>query len=696
MTLFATTIGLSAFLLFLVQPLIARQILPWFGGSAAVWTTCMVFFQLVLLAGYFYADWVTRRLGARRQAQLHGALLLLSLALLPIVPSEAFKPEDPGQPIGRILLLLAATIGLPYLMLSTTGPLVQAWFARRYAGTPAVASVWRLYALSNAASMAALLLYPPLIEPAASGRVQALGWSAAYALFAVLAAACGFFAARSTPQPQRVDTQAAAAPLPAALAPVGALTQGLWLLLAALGSVLLLATTTHVTQNVASVPFLWVLPLALYLLSFILTFEGRGWYPRRLGPVLACVAALAMLGALVWRPNWEWTRAEPLSALFEKGLLPLRQAVPLYAVGLFLLCLFAHGELVARKPPPQQLTRFYLMVSLGGALGGTLVGIGAPMLFDAYWEMPAALLAVPLLVLALGRRVQRVLAVLALAAGGWITWVHVATLHDTTIEMSRNFYGTLRVKSTPSGDKPDVIRRLLHGVIEHGHQLRHPTLRGKPTSYYGPGSGVAQALELLREARPGQPQRVGLVGLGVGTLAAYGRAGDTYRFYELNPAVLDLAQRHFSFLADSAARVEHALGDARLVLEREAPQGFDLLAVDAFSSDSIPVHLITREALAVYRRHLAAGGVVAFHVSNRYLDLAPVVAGVAAAHGLTAWKVSDEPEDDATLYESDWVLVTADTKLLDRLRARGKGVRVEPPARAAWTDDHHNLFEVLR
>lgn len=699
MTLFATTIGLSAFLLFLVQPLIARQILPWFGGSAAVWTTCMVFFQLVLLAGYFYADWVTRRLSARRQAQVHGALLLLSLALLPIVPSEAFKPEDPGQPVLRILLLLAATIGLPYLMLSTTGPLVQAWFARRFAGTPAVASVWRLYALSNAASMAALLLYPPLIEPAASGRVQALGWSGAYAVFAALAAACGFVAARAVPQPQRVDTASAPATpseAVAAAAPAGPGRQLLWLVLAALGSVLLLATTNHVTQNVASVPFLWVLPLALYLLSFILTFEGRGWYPRRLGPLLACVAALLMLGALVWRPQWDWTSDQPLSAMFEKGLVPLRHAVPLYATGLFVLCLFAHGELVARKPPPQQLTRFYLMVSLGGALGGTLVGLVAPQVFKAYWEMPAALLAVPLLVLALGRGAQRVVAVLTLAAGGWMAWVHVATVHDTAVEMSRNFYGTLSVKSTPSGDKPDVIRRLLHGVIEHGHQLRHPTLRGKPTSYYGPGSGVAQAIELLREGHPGQPQRVGLIGLGVGTLAAYGRAGDTYRFYELNPAVLDLALRHFSFLADSPAHIEHALGDARLVLEREAPQRFELLAVDAFSSDSIPVHLITREALAVYRRHLVAGGVVAFHVSNRYLDLAPVVAGVAATQGLQAWRVSDVPEDDATLYESDWVLVTADAALLERLRARGKAERVEPPARAAWSDDHHNLFEVLR
>lgn len=698
MALFIGTVGLSAFLLFLVQPLIAKQILPWFGGSAAVWTTCMVFFQLVLLAGYFYADWVVRHLSPRRQAWLHGSLLALSLLLLPITPSAALRPDTAEHPVGRILLLLTLTIGLPYLMLSTTGPLVQAWFARHFAGTPRLVSVWRLYAWSNVASMAALLLYPPVIEPLASARTQSLAWSLGYGLFALLAAASGWLAARPRPP------ATAAAPKPEAPPPdstdttPGAGEQALWLALAAMGSVLLLAVTTHITQNVASVPFLWVLPLALYLLSFILTFDGRGWYWPRAYPVLAALLATAMMAGLVWRPNRDWAFGAGLHTLLEEGLLHLKLAVPLYAGGLFVLCMYVHGELVARRPAPAQLTRFYLMVSLGGAIGGLLVGIVAPLAFDAYWELPAALLLCTATVAALGRRRLRVFGLAALLLSAWIGWRHVASVHDSAVEIARDFYGTLRIQRKPAGDDPDAVRRMLHGVIAHGEQYRDER-RSLPTTYYGPGSGVAQALMVLRE-QAGGPQRVGLIGLGVGTLAAYGREGDHYRFYELAPQVLKMAQRHFSYLRDSQAEVQTALGDARLVLEREAPQRFDLLAVDAFSSDSIPAHLLTREAMQVWRRHLREGGVIAVHVSNRYLSLAPVVAAAAAATGLRAWFVEDLPAEDSGLYESDWVLVTANQALLDTLAARGKGTaataeRNGRPVRA-WTDDFNNLFEALR
>ena len=707
MPLYVSTVGLSAFLLFLVQPLIAKQILPWFGGSAAVWTTCMVFFQLVLLAGYFYADWVVRRLTPRRQALLHGGLLAVSLLLLPITPSAAFKPDAADNPAGRILLLLTVTIGLPYLMLSTTGPLVQAWFARHFEGTPRLVSVWRLYAWSNAASMAALLLYPPVIEPLASARTQSLAWSLGYAVFALLAAASGWLAARPRPASATSAEHDAAANLspdtatgpesPVTAAGLG--TQLGWLALAGLGSVLLLAVTTHITQNVASVPFLWVLPLSLYLLSFILTFDGRGWYWPRAYPVMVAVLATAMTAGLVWRPNRSWTLDEGWTALLEAGLMHIKLAVPLYAGGLFVLCMFVHGELVARRPAPAQLTRFYLMVSLGGAVGGLLVGIVAPLAFNAYWELPAALLLSMAAVVVLKRRWVRALALVALVLSAWIGWRHVAQVHDDTVEFARDFYGTLRIQRKPAGDDdPDALRRMLHGVIAHGEQYRDER-RHEPTSYYGPSSGVAQALMALREQSDG-PQRVGLIGLGVGTLATYGRAGDTYRFYELAPLVLTMAQRHFTYLRDSAATVQTALGDARLVLEREPAQRFDLLAVDAFSSDSIPVHLITREAMMVYRRHLRDGGVVAIHVSNRYLSLAPVVAAAAAEAGLRAWLIEDAPADDSGLYESDWVLVTANDALLAALAERGKGStaaaqRNGRPVRA-WTDDFNNLFEVLR
>jgi hypothetical protein len=707
MILHAATIALSAFLLFLVQPIIARQILPWFGGSAAVWTTCMVFFQVALLAGYFYSDTVIRRLGPRGQAILHTVLLLASLAFLPITASEAMKPVDSSQPVGQILLLLAVTIGLPYLMLATTGPLVQAWFTRQYRS----AQVYRLYALSNLASMLALVGYPPLIEPNASGRLQSVGWSAGYAVFVLLAIAAAWSGVRrgaaraaseevATADAHAEGIAAPSRPGAAALQAVhdaaGTATarrdvaaaptlaeQGLWLLLAALGSVLLLAVTTHITQNVASVPFLWVLPLGIYLMTFILCFDGKGWYWRPQYIVLAAVATVAMVAGLSFRPEGMGV---------ERGLLHLEQAVPVYAFGLFVLCMFLHGELVARKPSPAHLTRFYLMVSLGGAVGGLLVGIAAPLAFEWYWELPIALTAVALLVGALSRGGLRAAGAVATLACALMLFDYVRWVREDVIELSRNFYGTLRVIGSGPTDERQS-RRLLHGVILHGEQFLADDARRIPTTYYGPKSGIGRSIEAYR----GAPMRVGLVGLGVGTLATYGREGDVYRLYELNPVVLDMANRQFSYLKDSSAKIESALGDARLVLEREPAQRFDVLAVDAFSSDSIPVHLLTREALAVYRRHLSPRGTVVFHITNRYLDLSGVVRQLADEAGMQAVRITDSPPDSEPQYRSDWIAVSADAATLATLRAAG-GVEVEPPpkGRAPWTDDHHNLFEVLK
>jgi hypothetical protein len=682
MILHAATIALSAFLLFLVQPIIARQILPWFGGSAAVWTTCMVFFQVALLAGYLYADLVIRKLAPRGQAVLHTVLLLASLAFLPITVAETMKPPDASQPVGRILLLLTVTIGLPYLMLATTGPLVQAWFSRRFEA----ARVYRLYALSNLASMIALLGYPPLIEPNASGAMQSLGWSAGYLVFVALAIAAGWSATRGAPARRAAAPAAPAANTAPAAGPAPTVReQALWLTLAALGSTVLLAVTTHITQNVASIPFLWVLPLSIYLITFILCFDGTGWYKR--GPFLAAAAVFAvlMLGGLSFRP---------LGLGIERAILHIEQAVPVYAIGLFVLCMFAHGELVARKPAPAHLTRFYLMVSLGGAAGGLLVGIAAPLAFAWYWELPLALTGIALLVGLLSSGWLRALGVVATVACAALAIDYVDWIRGGVLELSRNFYGTLRVTGSADGDTShEASRRLLHGVILHGEQYMAPDRRAEATTYYGPTSGVGRTIEAAR--RPSM--RVGVIGLGVGTLATYGRQGDTYRLYELNPVVLEVAQARFTYLADSRARLEPALGDARLVLEREAPQRFDVLAVDAFSSDSIPVHLLTREALAVYRRHLAPGGAVVFHITNRYLELAGVLRQLADEAGLVALRFSDSPPTEAVQYRSDWVALSADATLVERLRAAGgRDLPATRGDRRAWTDDHHNLFEVLK
>ena len=703
MLLFASTIALSAFLLFLVQPIIAKQILPWFGGSSAVWTTCMVFFQCVLLAGYFYADTMIRRVGPRRQAIVHTALLLLSLAVLPIVASEALKPQADSEPVSRILLLLAATIGLPYLMLSTTGPLVQAWFARRFEH----GQVYRLYALSNVASLGALIAYPPLIEPLTTVKVQSWAWSAGYALFALLAACSAWVAVRGAPgraAPVEVAATAeAATPQPAAA--VAELPsappwhrQVLWLTLSALGSVMLLGTTTHITQNVASVPFLWVLPLVLYLTTFILTFDGKGWYRPGWMVPLAALLALLMLAALSWRvdPQDDAPWLQPV-----RSIMPVTQAVPLYGIGMFLACMFCHGELVRRKPHPQHLTRFYLMVSLGGAVGGLLVGVVAPSVYDWTWEYPQALALTALLAagLSLASRAWWRGGLCAVCAVGCVVayhdYDHYVRLGAS--DMSRSFYGTLRVQTVEPDSELNARDRLLHGVIIHGEQYRNPDRRREATTYYGPNSGIGLTLKAMREIQGDQPQRAGLIGLGVGTLATYGRKGDHYRIYEINPQVIELARRRFTYLSQSEAEIVTPLGDARLVLEREAPQRLHVLAIDAFSSDSIPVHLITREAMEAYRRHVVDDGAIVFHITNRYLDLRGVVRQLADQIGWQAALVVDEPPSDSPQYHSDWVVVTRNEWLLATLtRDGGASLLPAVTGRRPWTDDFNNLFEVLK
>ena len=673
MPIYALTIFTSAFLLFLVQPLMAKQILPWFGGSAAVWTTCLVFFQFLLLAGYAYSDWTTRHLPARRQVILHVVLLAVSLATLPIIPDASWKPAGDEDPAWRILGLLAVTIGLPYFLLSTTGPLVQAWFARSFpAGT-----VYRLFALSNFGSLLALISYPFAVEPWISTVHQSWGWSVAYAAFAVLCAASAFYSLRAQPQAPGAAATAQAEPVGP---PPGALDYGSWLLLSAMGAFMLLAVTNHITHDVASVPFLWILPLTLYLLTFILCFEGRGWYRRAifLGPLLVIVAAMA------------WALHK------ESGIMDIKQAIPLNLIGLFVMCMFFHGELADSKPAPRYLTRFYLMVSLGGALGGLAVGLVAVKVFSSYYEFGIGLVATLLIAAFVVRLMHPVVPLLVLVAVGF-SGFHIykfsQMLTRDAIVLERNFYGTLRVKDVDVG-QPGATRTLVHGVIMHGEQYLSPERRGQPTSYYGTTSGVGRALKALGADSP--EIRVGVVGLGTGTIAAYGRKGDVYRYYEINPQVVEIARRDFSFLGDSGAKVETVLGDARLTMEREAPQRYDLLAIDAFSSDSIPVHLITREAMAVYLKHIKPDGVIAFHVTNRFLRLGPVVKRIAEEMGLRVTLIDDDAKE-SELSSTDWVLVTRSKTLFEHPEIAQYTSDVEDiPGLPVWTDDFNNLFQILK
>lgn len=671
MMLHAAVIMLSALLLFLVQPLIARLILPWFGGSAAVWATCMLFFQTLLLAGYAYAHAASAWLAPRAQALLHSALLAAAVASLPIAPHERWKPTGAEEPISAILLLLAASVGLPYFLLAATSPLAQAWFARVRPG----ANPYRLFAASNLASLAALIGYPFAIEPWLASREQVSAWSW---LFAAFAALCAALAWRSVRGPVAGSATLAAAPVPA---PRGA-DYALWLALSAAGSALLLAVTNHITQNVAAVPLLWLAPLTLYLLTFILAFQGgRAW---RVESGWALV--LAWIGAMAWL----------LADVSRQFHLPLQLGV--WLSGLFVACLFCHGELYRLRPHERHLTAFYLTIAAGGALGGVFVAVLAPLAFDAYYELGGALVAIAFLAAvrfaALGRLARAASLVALLGASACAAYDALRFQRDV-IWAGRNFYGVLRVKEYGEPGSPQHLRRLLHGAILHGEQYMDPARRREPTTYYQASSGIGAALAARAS---GPPIRVGVVGLGAGTLAAWGREGDLYRFYDINPEVIEVARSHFAYLADSEARIELALGDARLVLEREPPQQFDILAVDAFSSDAIPVHLITRQALAAYLRHVKPDGIVAFHVSNRFLELVPVVARIASENGAHAVVIHDAADDNPDKTQTDWVLVARDARALEAPEIRAAGAR--PPEERArwrtWTDDYSNLVQILK
>ena len=667
--LHAGTIFLSSFLLFLVQPLIARLILPWFGGSAAVWTTCMLFFQALLLAGYAYAHWLAKLSNKKVEAGVHSLLLLAAVLTLPIAPSDAWKPAGEDEPVSRILLLLGASVGLPYFLLAATSPLLQAWFARAQPGE----NPYRLFAVSNLASLVALIGYPFLVEPFLGGVQQVAVWSWLFTAFAVLCAAVAWMTPKEIVETLSIEEVIANDREPYVL----------WLALAATGSVLLLAVTNHLTQNVASMPLLWLAPLTLYLASFIVTFEGKGWYrPEYLWPIL-----------LVWIGAMGWLIVEN-DFQFD---LPLQLGI--FLPGLFLGCLFCHGELYRLRPAPSRLTAFYLAVSAGGALGGLLVAVVAPLAFTGYYELGiglvvlALLAAVRLATLNIWARYASLAVLLGIAACA--AYDGFRYQRDVLVA-SRSFYGVLRVKEYGTPGEEGHLRRLVHGAIMHGEQYLHESSRRMLTTYYHEDSGIGAAIRSLGK----RPARVGVIGLGTGTIAAYGQPGDVYRFYEIDARVIRVAQEEFTYLGDSPAKIELALGDARLALEREAPQGFDVLAVDAFSSDAIPVHLITREALGVYLKHVKPNGIIAFHLSNRFLDLIPVVARLAREHGAHIVLVSDDPdeEEDPRRSRTDWVLVSRDPAALKRktIVERSAAEIEDRAAWRTWTDDYSNLIQILK
>ncbi|MSU25570.1 MAG: hypothetical protein EXS32_17330 [Opitutus sp.] len=764
MPAFALTIFTGAFLLFQVQPLIGKYILPWFGGGPGVWTTCMLFFQLLLLGGYAYAHAVSRYLPPRRQAILHLILLAAALAALPITPGDAWKPTAGGDPAWQILALLTVSLGLPYFVLSATGPLMQEWFRRTAPG----ASPYRLYALSNVGSLLALISYPFYFETNFTRLAQARFWSWGLGFYVLCASVCAW-------RVWRLPAETAATELHEASDPGAPPTPGqraLWLVLPACASVLLLAVTNKICQDIAVIPFLWVLPLALYLVSFIICFERPPWYSRFWFTLLLVAALVAAC-----------------HALFADTDLPIMRQIGIFSAALLVGCMICHGELYRLKPHPRQLTSFYLMIAAGGATGGLFVALVAPAVFNNFYEihLSLALLALLLLVmLARGRaqlsprRWRALAALLALAATygadralelgiGWaqrrgvvtysgperfwpasplaglhwpvwalagllvaggiyfrrraapLNWhrltcgllgagwcILVAALglqirksSDHSLLSLRNFYGVLSVQEYEQANPEFRYRSLLHGRITHGIQLVARDRDRMITSYFGPRSGLGLA---LRNFPRQQNQRIGLLGLGVGTIAAYGQPGDSLRIYEIDPAVKRLAEKPFTYLATSFAQIDVIMGDARLSMEREPPQNFDFLIMDAFSSDAVPVHLLTQEAFAIYQRHLKPDGVILVNISNRYLNLRPVIENAARAfqfqsHHIECEDGASDDEDEGAwwLYGNTWMVLSKNQEFMARSALRSAASPPAPPNQLPlWTDDYSSMFRVLQ
>lgn len=693
MASFIFSICLSAFLLFIVEPVIGKTLLPWFGGTPAVWSTAVLFFQVLLTGGYAYAAWLSDR--TRHRGVLHLALLGLSLALLlglglvwrsPITPSAALKPSGAIPPVLSIFMLLAISVGLPFFLLASNSSLVQAWFGRAFPDR----IPYRLYALSNLSSLVALVSYPFLVEPNLTLPRQGWLWSLGYLLFAGLAA---FSTLRAMRLPPTTDPEAAKeCPKPAPRDYI------LWVALSACASILFLATTGYLTQQVAVIPFLWVLPLAIYLLTFVLAFSGERWYSRQ-------VFIFILLPVILL---YDW-------AMVNGSMLGIPWQVAIFSLVLFLGCMVCHGELYRLRPATPRLPGFYLIVSAGGALGGILITFVAPTLFKGFWELPLGLVLFSTLFLVVGRvqkkaewqaevlsQVNTALLATAVLITGVRAFLFIGADLTGSIRSQRNFYGVVRVRQIDTPGNPNFSYQLVHGNTVHGAQFPNALNRDVPTVYYGPHSGVG--LALLNHPRHGAGLRVGALGLGIGTIAAYGQPGDVYRFYEINPLVIQLAEgqdSYFTYLKDTQAKVDIVPGDARLSMESELGAGhvqnFDVLVLDVFSNDAIPVHLLDEQAFALYLQFLQPDGVLAVHITNGYLDLVPVVWRLADHFNLNRVVIED-PGDGHFTSASTWVLLAREPSVLAvaAIASRAKPMTGYSTSLRLWTDEYSNLFQVLK
>jgi hypothetical protein len=670
--LYGGAVFLAAFLLFLVEPMAGKQLLPTFGGSAAVWLTCLVFFQTALLAGYGYAHWLAPRSRQRWQLPLHiGLLVLASIsALLWALRSGQFS-HLVTHPVSMIFRLLLLSIGLPFLLLGSTSPLLQAWLARLEQGR----IPYRLFALSNLASLLALALYPTVVEPYLTLRMQRILWSGGFVCFVALSAMLAWGVRKMVAEPVASKESVTNEPLSSVR------SKCLWLLLPMVASMQLSAVTSHLTANIAAIPLLWILPLAAYLITIIIAFEYAQIVPR---PVLTRLLAVMLAG---------------LAYMLAKAdvSLPVGIGIAFFLIEMFLACLYCHIEAYALRPRAiKELTVFYLMFAAGGAIGSFLIGIASPMIFSSNYDVAISFFATAMAALVVVWPASWSERALWSAGTAMLLYVlvllHAAYRRDTLFS-TRNFYASLRVKQSYDS-KQHWVRTLSNGTIQHGTQIFTPPLMKTPTTYYAEDSGVGLALRYCCGERA---RNVGIVGLGAGTIAAYGRPRDRMRFYEINPAVEPIAQHLFTYLRQSQAQISFADGDARASLEREAPQHFDVLVIDAFSGDAIPLHLLTTQALEIYKRHLAPGGILAFHISNQHVDLEPPIYLLAQHAGMQVRTIHSIADDQRGEFSSTWVLVTNNATFLALPAVAGRSRETERRiGLRLWTDDYSSLLALLR
>lgn len=739
--LFALAIFTSASLVFVVQPMVAKLVLPMLGGSPSVWNTSMVFFQAALLAGYAYAHFLQKVRSIKLQVSAHLGLLLLAGLFLPLHINGLLADPDPSAPILWLLGTLALSVGAPFGVLSATAPLLQAWYARFRAGRPDGQNPYVLYAASNLGSFLALLAYPVAIEPLMSLSGQRTGWSGGYGAFMLMVAALALMVWR-----RRMDVSAEPAPLPAS-APIAWKDKLVLVLLAAAPSSLMLGVTAHLSTDVASAPFLWVIPLALYLLTFVIAFQTRPWIPLPVTLVLA-----AAVGAIC-----------VVFTAFRSGSWPMMFVIHLGAF--FLLALMCHQRLAAKRPAPDRLTEFYLLMSLGGVVGGALTALAAPVIFEMVWEYPLALVLVGLarpwkktefqkwevyalvagllicvappflsamfhadwdLAWAFNRHVplrMEQLTIIVLTGAAVVafllrdrSYVYVGLLAAMTLSAQyiargyewthteRSFFGVMRIADRPDPRLGGKVNVMMHGTTLHGAQAKAPAFACMPTLYYAPQTPIGQAAQAVQGRAPGVT--MGVVGQGTGAMAAYKRGTDSLKFFEIDPMVDRLSRdpEWFTYINGCAQNdgpggvIETVLGDARLTLARETPGSYDLLLIDAFSSDAVPTHLLTQEAVAGYLKLLKPTGVVVLHLSNRNLDITgPAEAAARALNAPYLHQIYYESDTAPDMAEAstEAIILSPTAEGLAEFQADGRWGKLPETRIRPWTDDYVNLFGAL-